>query len=157
MPQHIKSKHSTENPSSTKSDVSSNTQSASSTKCFKSAYSQATLHSFMNKKTREEIIAKLVAVDGFPPSAVSKSEFIRQVFSDTGMLFQKNPNYVMQSICKQYEIVKDFAMMEMQQSLKRGNRFNPSLDEYSSLKHKRYLNINVAETDAEELEENDSQ
>ena len=44
-------------------DVSSNTQSASSTKRLKSACSQATLHSFMNKKTREEIVAMLVAVD----------------------------------------------------------------------------------------------
>ena len=58
---HLKSKHSIEKPSSTQSDVSSDTQSASSTKCFVSDYSQATLHSFMNKITREEIIAKLVA------------------------------------------------------------------------------------------------
>ena len=78
-------------PSSTLSDVSSNTQSASATKHFKSAYSQATLHSFMNKKTREEIFAKLVAVDGFPPSAVSKGEFICQGFCDKGMLFSKIP------------------------------------------------------------------
>ena len=70
---HLRSKHSIEKPCSTQSDVSSNTQSASSTKCFKSAYSLATLHSFMNKKTREEIIAKLVTVDGFTPSAICKS------------------------------------------------------------------------------------
>ena len=75
-----------EKQSTTQSDVSSNTQSASSTKRSKSAYSQATLHSFMNKKTRDVIIAKLVAVYGFPPSAVWKSEFICQAFSDKGML-----------------------------------------------------------------------
>ena len=50
--------------------MSSNTQSASSTKHFKRAYSQATLHSFMDKKTRDEIVTELVAVDGFPPNAV---------------------------------------------------------------------------------------
>ena len=48
----------------------------------------------------------------------------------------------MQLVYKQYEISKD-AMMEMQQSLKSGKRFSLSLDEYSSHKHKRYLNINV--------------
>ena len=37
---HLKSKHSIEKPSPTQSDVSSNTQSASSSKRFKSAYSQ---------------------------------------------------------------------------------------------------------------------
>ena len=83
---HLKSKHSIEKLSSTQSYVSSNTQSASSTERSKSTYSQTTLHSFMNKKTIEEIVAKLVAVDGFPPSAVGKSEFICQAFSDEGML-----------------------------------------------------------------------
>ena len=65
-----------EKPSSTQSDVSSNIQSASSTKRFKSAYSQATLHSFMNKMTRVGIVVERVAVDRFPPSAVCSSEFV---------------------------------------------------------------------------------
>ena len=43
----------------------------------------------MNKKNREKIDDKLVAVDGFPPSAVCKSEFICQAFSDKGMFFPK--------------------------------------------------------------------
>ena len=97
---HLKSKHSIEKPSSTQSNVSSDTQSANSAKRFKSAYFQATLHSFMNKKTREEIDAKLVDVDGFPPSAVCKSEFIRQTFSDKDMLSQKNPNHVLHLVYK---------------------------------------------------------
>ena len=78
-----------EKPPLTQSDVSSITQSASSTKRFMSAYSQATLHSLMNKNTREEIVVELVAVDGFPPSAVCKGEFICQAFSDRVMLFKK--------------------------------------------------------------------
>ena len=57
----------------------------------------------------------------------------------SGMLFPKNVNHVMQLVYKQYEISKDAAMMEMQQSLKSGKRFSLSLDEYSSTKHKRYL------------------
>ena len=48
----------------------------------------------------------------------------------------------MQLVHKQHKIAND-VMMEMQQSLKSGNRFSLSLDEYSSLKHKRYLNSNV--------------
>ena len=57
----------------------------------------------MNKKIREEIVAKLAAVDGFPPSAVCKSEFICQAFSDKGMLFKKNLNHFIQLVYKQYE------------------------------------------------------
>ena len=43
----------------------------------------------MNKKTREEIVAKFVAVDGFPPSAICKSESICKALSDKGTLFKK--------------------------------------------------------------------
>ena len=49
----------------------------------------------------------------------------------------------MQLVYKQYEIAKDVAMMEMQQSLMSEKWFSQSLDEYSSPKHKIYLNINV--------------
>ena len=49
----------------------------------------------------------------------------------------------MQLVYKPYEIAKDVVMMERQQSLKSGMMFSLSLDEYSSPKHKRYLNINV--------------
>ena len=45
-----------EKKSLTQSDVSSNTQSTISTKCFKSAYSQATLHSFMNKTLEKKLL-----------------------------------------------------------------------------------------------------
>ena len=72
-------------PSSAQSDVSSNTQSVSSTMRLKSAYSQV-MHSVMNRKTRDEIVAKIVAADGFPPCAVCKSEFICQTFSDNCLL-----------------------------------------------------------------------
>ena len=56
------------------------------------------------------------------------------------MLFLSNLNRVMQIVYKQYKIV---VMMEIRQSLKSGKRFSLSLDEYSLLKHKKYLNINV--------------
>ena len=66
---HPKSKHSIVKPSSTQSDISGSTQSASCKKRFKSAYSQATLHSFMNKKAR---CCRLFSVHGLSvkPSAI---------------------------------------------------------------------------------------
>ena len=49
----------------------------------------------------------------------------------------------MKLVYKQYDEVKDLVMTEMKQSLDSGKRFSLTLDEYSSLKNKRYLNINV--------------
>ena len=73
---HLKSIHSIDKYRSIQLDVSGNTQSVSSSKLFKSACFQSTLHCFVKKKTREEIIAKLVTVDGFPPRTGCTSEFI---------------------------------------------------------------------------------
>ena len=87
MLRHPKNIHSREISGPTQTDVCSEKQSASSLKRFKSAHSQATLLSFIKKDTKEEMFAKLVAVDGFPPSAICKSEFIRQAFSDKSVFF----------------------------------------------------------------------
>ena len=82
------------------------------------------------------MVVKLIAADGFPCCAVCKN-------SDNNMPLPKNPNPVMQLVHKQGEIAKDVVLMKMQQSLKSGKRISLSFDEYSSLKHKRYLNIYV--------------
>ena len=49
----------------------------------------------------------------------------------------------MKLVYKQYEVAKDVVTMEMQQSLTSNKRFSLSLDEYSSLRQKRYMNIYV--------------
>ena len=79
-----------------------------------SAYFQATHHNFMNRKTREKIAAKLIVVDGLPPSAVCRSEFICQPSVIKVCFFLKSLNHVMQLVHKQYEIAKEVAMVEMQ-------------------------------------------
>lgn len=107
---HLKAKHSIEKPTSA-SDCSlqssaGNQSIASSSKCLDSLSSQPTLFKFLKKDSKEEIIAKLVAVDGFPINAICKSEFIQQAFSEKGFLLPKNPNHVMQLVYKQYNIIK---------------------------------------------------
>lgn len=153
---HLKNKHSIDKPSA---EVSACVNSAAKrdreadpktnpSKCLKSTSYQPTLVSFMRKVskiTMEEMISKLVAVDGFPISAISKSEFIRHSFSDKGFNLPKNPNRIMQMVYKQYETIKDEVIREIEQSINHGKRFSLTLDEYSSLKNKRYLNINVHE------------
>ena len=49
----------------------------------------------------------------------------------------------MQLEYEQYEIAKDVYMMKMQQYSKSGMRCSLSLEEYSSLNHRRYLNMIV--------------
>ena len=45
---------------------------------------------FIRKDTREELVAKLAAVDEFSINAITESEFIRQSFSEKGFVLPKN-------------------------------------------------------------------
>ena len=76
MLRHLKNKHSIQKR------APSQHPSTSASKRSKSSHAEPTL---------EETVAKLVAVDNFPPSALSKSEFIRQALSDKGMPLPKIP------------------------------------------------------------------
>lgn len=104
---------------------------------------QQKLSFFIRKDTREELVTKLAAVDGFSINAITKSVFIRQSFTDKGLVLPKSPSDVMGLIHTQYCIVKDRIYSEIHSRVSAGSRFSLSLDEYTSLNNRRYLNINV--------------
>ena len=66
-----------------------------STSSSKNTTVQQKLTVFIRKDTREELVTKLAAVDGFSINAIIKSEFIRQSFSEKGFVLPKNPSDVM--------------------------------------------------------------
>ena len=86
---HLKRKDSLKELSQTQLDVFSNTPSVSYLKHLKSACSQLTLHSCENKKIRKEMVAKLVAVDGFLPVPFVKVNLSVRASVIKGCFFQK--------------------------------------------------------------------
>ena len=97
----------------------------------------------MRKDTREELVTKLATVDGFLINAITKSEFIREAFTDTGFVQRKNPSDVMGLIHTQYFKITDHIDVDLRSRVSTGSRFSLSLDECTSLNNRRYLNINV--------------
>ncbi|GFY34278.1 BED-type domain-containing protein [Trichonephila clavipes] len=95
------------------------------------------------KETLEEIVSKLVCVDGFTVNAITKSNFIRQSLHDKGYSFPPNPSDVMKLVYKQYNVIKARVTNEISSKLNAGLRRSLTLDEFTSLKNRRYLNINV--------------
>ena len=58
-------------------------------------------------------------------------------------MLPKNHSDVMQLVYKQYEIVKDSVIAELLKKILAGVRFSLSLDEYTSLQNRRFMNINI--------------
>ncbi|GFX19513.1 BED-type domain-containing protein [Trichonephila clavipes] len=95
------------------------------------------------KETLEEIVSKLVCVDGFTVNAITKSNFIRKSVHDKGYSFPPNPSDVMKLVYKQYNVIKARVTNEISSKLNAGLCCSVTTDELTSLKNGRYLNINV--------------
>lgn len=90
-----------------------------------------------------EVVARLIAQDGISIRAVTRSKFIREAFSQKQLHLPKSEAKVMELVYEQYEEEKSSVVQELQILLKSGQRFSLSLDEWTSLKNRRYLNLNV--------------
>lgn len=102
---------------------------------------QQSMLSFVKRPSLPEVIAKLLAVDGFPAYAVCNSEFIRQSLSERGLLLPKDTSSVMNLMHKFFEEAKQKTISEIK--LLKVGKFSVTLDEWSSLKNRRYLNVNI--------------
>ena len=58
-------------------------------------------------------------------------------------MLPENHSDVMQLVYKQYEIVKNNVTSELQKNKESCMRFSLSLDEYTSLQNRRFMNINI--------------
>ncbi|GFY04636.1 BED-type domain-containing protein [Trichonephila clavipes] len=98
----------------------------------------------MKKRNTREIVSKLVVcVDGFTVNAITKSNFIRKSLHDKGYSFPPNPSDVMKLVYKQYNVIKARVTNEISSKLNAGLRCSLTLDKFTSLKNRRYSNINV--------------
>ncbi|GFX24629.1 uncharacterized protein TNCV_3344091 [Trichonephila clavipes] len=62
---------------------------------------------------------------------------------DKGYSFPPNPSDVMKLVYKQYNVIKARVTNEISSKLNAGLRCSLTIDEFTSLKNRRYLNINV--------------
>ena len=95
-----------------------------STSSGKKTTVQQKLTFFIRKDTLEELVTKLPAVDGFSINAITKSEFIRQSFSEKGFVLPENPSDVMSLVHTQYFKVKDHIDSEIRSRGSAGSRFS---------------------------------
>jgi hypothetical protein len=109
---------------------------------------QLSIEDAMKKKeTLEEIVARLASSDGFSVNAITHSKFIRESLQQRGFFLPRNPSKVMSLIKTFFQKVINNVKEEIGALKEKQVKFSISLDEFTSTRNRRYLNINLHHLD----------
>lgn len=102
-----------------------------------------------HKQSLGEILSVLAAKDGLTIRQITRSDFIRESLQLRGFKLPKNESDVMKRILQFYEEKKK-EMITFLSKLRQNEsaRFSLSIDEWTSLRNRRYFNICIHHTDA---------
>ena len=100
-----------------------------------------TIDSFLKKRSIEEEVSRMAAIDGFSLEQIAKSEVVRGYLSNKKLEAPRSGNTVRKMIIKFSETIKKSMKCELQK-LKQ-SKFSISFDEWTSNRKRKYLNINV--------------
>lgn len=130
-------------PSATSTTTTTTTSTTTST----ASSSQPSMHKFVIRKTMAELVAKLIALDGIPAFAISKSDFIRESFVARNMQLPAYPNKIMDLLHQFFEFARNEKIEEIRALKQKGVRFSGTTDEWTSAANKRYSNANIHASD----------
>jgi hypothetical protein len=104
---------------------------------------QLKITQFVAKVIIEAIVAKLAALDGFTINSITNSKYIRSTLLNTGFCLPKNSSSVMELIRRFYFSVIYDLKCALKNYVESNTRFSITLDTYTSIRNKRYMNINI--------------
>ena len=97
----------------------------------------------VKRSSLQEILSKLAAMDGFSINSITKSSFIRESLQQRGYSLPKKNSRVMDLIHAFYDEAKLETITELDSIKMIGKKFFITLDEWTSQRNHRYLNINI--------------
>ena len=104
------------------------------------------VQSFKKKKSLSEEIARLAAKDGISYQTIENSEFIQTSLRNMGYTFPKGHGKAAKEVEKFCIEAKSIVKKKIEKRKNQGEKFCLSTDEYTSLRNRRYININVHAT-----------
>lgn len=114
----------------------------------KSSVQQTLSFATKNKQSLAEIVATLAAKDGLTIRQITRSEFIRDSLNSKGFKLPKNETGVMKQIFQYYEEQKKETIKFLHNLRNTESaRFSLSVDEWTSLRNRRYFNVCIHHTD----------
>ncbi|GBP86796.1 hypothetical protein EVAR_99875_1 [Eumeta japonica] len=106
---------------------------------------------YVTKKSLSEIISRLAAEDGLFISAITNSKFIRESITQRGYKMPKNETDIMKIVLDYYEEKKDEIIENFKDFIASGVRFSLSVDEWTSIRNRRYFNLCVHDSKRQKL------
>ena len=90
-------------------------------------------------------MSRLAAEDNFSIKGITKSTFIRQSLTRDfpKRTIPKNQSGMMELIQNYYDQVKETIKQRLTVIKQKGGKFSASIDEWTSLKNVRYINVNI--------------
>lgn len=107
---------------------------------------QQPITSFLKRQSMQEMIAKMLAIDGFSANSIRGSEYIRSSMTLRGLQLPQSSTSIMDSMHQFYDVAKLNTVKEINAIC--GSKFSATLDEWTSMKNVRYLNVNIHGVDA---------
>lgn len=89
------------------------------------------------------VISRLVALDGIPMATLVTSKDMRRFFSKDGLTVYKSATSIRSGIMKYYDEVVARYSKEMIDGLENGSKYSIILDEWTSNRNRRFMNVNV--------------
>ena len=100
---------------------------------------QPSILSFTKRQSLQEIVAKLAALDGLSINTICKSQFIRQSLRSQNFNLPTQNKNVMQLVHNYFEIAQNIVIDKIMELKNNETKFSLTLDEWTSLKNRRYL------------------
>lgn len=100
------------------------------------------IQNYFQRRTLEGIVADL-ATDGISIRAITRNKYIRESIQKDGFHLPANETSVMKLVHIEYENKKQIMIKDLQQKISKGFKFSMSFDEYTTIRHRRYIGVNI--------------
>ena len=95
------------------------------------------------KQSLGELVSQLTAIDGLTFNQIATSERLRRAFNADGYDLPRSHKKVRDLVMKQQEDIVKTIRGELNAIKQRDGRFSITFDESTSMRNRRYMNINV--------------
>lgn len=98
--------------------------------------------------TLDQVLARMASLDGISFQLFCKSENIRKELTARGFKdIPTSPNTIKKYVLRYAEKIRNETIEEFSKSKSQGTKFSLSSDEWTSVRNRRYINVNVHSKD----------
>lgn len=101
------------------------------------------LTDFFSMNSMEDRVARMCALDGIPFRVFSKSNDMRQLFANSKQQLPKSVGAISEIVKKRSNVAKSSIKQEINALKLKGEKFSCTLDEWTSTRNRRYMNVNI--------------